>query len=880
MPTAPHKNLISESQHSHNCEQRHTTVRSRCTTGSQSNTSGSYQSIPLPSHPDCDMKSKERRGSQMRYSSRMVPRLAAAVCFVGAFTWIRSDLRSDPIDEISYKTSPPKVKEEATVYLKRRKNIEQEVSQPKKQLKVFRPHPSILKQPDLDNGLDVMLESTASVDVEHLLFTLQQQRAFLEQYGSQCYTPSDSSPILEQWDIFGSAKPNPLVTLQIELWKYCSLYIHGGLYLEAEAMLLQPIVNAITAQDKNIAVFSSVYSDTVHGGLMYITQPKESAVQYMLSVLMETDVNLLVRDPLYVSKMAHKAVTSSTSGWMLWRQSCHLDAVPVHPTTTLDATESFGNTRVSQVLGPIGSQVFVPKYHRLVFFNILSNYYPQFLVFTCVTFFYLYRLLEQCPTAGEYCCSTVQNEGFGLPLALSRHPISPFRAIPQLSDLPKTFSFDKKFKNGDTLYFTKSDRDNLPYISTIREKIYAKPKTYPDTPTFYEILHKNDCVPSDRSCSDCLRNKKGSSCSSCENECSCFCKTLCKTRPPAKFVRKSIFVHPPLYAREVDRIVPRIIHQTWFEPVTRQKYPNMSRLIESWKQAGWEYRFYDDSAIETFLRTHFPKEIFEAYDALIPGAFKADLFRYCVLLIYGGVYADMDVLLESNLEVSVPPDVGFMTPLDEPGKAVNKRMCLWNGLIAVAPAHPFMARTIENVVNAIRNRFTSVDSDNRLCDTNAKPELSISHAWDTLFTAGPCIMGQSINEVLERDQQHTYEPGQLAESGKIVNTGKTYTAQLPGRSVILSQNKEDMGAHRFTLLEANLVVAATDMPDYDDRQYTPKVVDEDSDEDEDDSSEKPSGGGAHYSETHVKVGVYGLTGLYKNPTSADEDIKIIIVPPS
>jgi hypothetical protein len=27
-----------------------------------------------------------------------------------------------------------------------------------------------------------------------------------------------------------------------------------------------------------------------------------------------------------------------------------------------------------------------------------------------------------------------------------------------------------------------------------------------------------------------------------------------------------------------------------------------------------------------------------------------------------------------------------------------------------------------------------------------------------------------------------------------------------------------MGAHRFTLLEKNLVVAATDMPDYDDRQ--------------------------------------------------------------
>jgi mannosyltransferase OCH1-like enzyme len=47
------------------------------------------------------------------------------------------------------------------------------------------------------------------------------------------------------------------------------------------------------------------------------------------------------------------------------------------------------------------------------------------------------------------------------------------------------------------------------------------------------------------------------------------------------------------------------------------------------------------------------------------GAFKADLFRYCVLLIRGGVYADMDVLLETNLDDAIANDIGFMTPIDE-----------------------------------------------------------------------------------------------------------------------------------------------------------------------------------------------------------------------
>ena len=53
------------------------------------------------------------------------------------------------------------------------------------------------------------------------------------------------------------------------------------------------------------------------------------------------------------------------------------------------------------------------------------------------------------------------------------------------------------------------------------------------------------------------------------------------------------------------------------------------------------------------------------YSCCIAGAFKADLFRYCVLLIRGGVYADMDVLLQTNLDDAIANDIGFMTPIDE-----------------------------------------------------------------------------------------------------------------------------------------------------------------------------------------------------------------------
>jgi len=121
--------------------------------------------------------------------------------------------------------------------------------------------------------------------------------------------------------------------------------------------------------------------------------------------------------------------------------------------------------------------------------------------------------------------------------------------------------------------------------------------------------------------------------------------------------------HTSLVLFFIDPFLP--VHQTWFEPLSRESYPNMSRLVESFRMSGWEYKFYTDDEAGNFLSTHFPAEVREAYDTLRPGAFKADLFRYCVLLIYGGVYADVDIMLESSLDVAIAPDVGFMVPIDE-----------------------------------------------------------------------------------------------------------------------------------------------------------------------------------------------------------------------
>lgn len=145
-------------------------------------------------------------------------------------------------------------------------------------------------------------------------------------------------------------------------------------------------------------------------------------------------------------------------------------------------------------------------------------------------------------------------------------------------------------------------------------------------------------------------------------------------------------------------------------------------------------------------------------------------------------------MLQSRLDASVPPDVGFMVPVDAPGIKSDNRMCLWNGFIASAPAHPYLARAIERVVNNIRNRFTVVDYDATMCP---EPELSVVHAWSTLFTAGPCVLGQTVNEVAGRGLQQTFVEGDLE-----LPQGVEDEVAIPGRTIILQQNKWDMGGEQ------------------------------------------------------------------------------------
>jgi mannosyltransferase OCH1-like enzyme len=595
--------------------------------------------------------------------------------------------------------------------------------------------------------------------------------------------------------------------LAAELYKYCALQKRGGVWVDMSSPLLVRLEDVVK-ENASMAVLGGAFSGgSIHGSFLLLRREHAHIAKTMLQLMIETSIKSLEASPMLLTRKLYSLIAESVC-----------EESP-HSLQTGWNGDWFLLEQKCQV-------------DALLRLPIVGSS----------------QIIHECSGVQEFCCS-IHHEGQQM-VMLSRYPFLPYQKITEPLSQPIDASHGA-FRD-----------EQLPYVSNVAVKAMNEKQV---TPNLHDIFEDKQLMPSP-ACLKCLHQK---TCVKYDEICEEYLGTICSTHAPPKVVTKELTVTPPLYRRDPSRLIPRIIHQTWYEDLTKEDYPNMSRLKESFRQSGWEYKFYSDADAEEFLLTHFPPEVLEAYKALIPGAFKADLFRYCALLIYGGVYADVDIVLESKLDISIEPDIGFMVPMDEPDA------CVWQGLIAAAPGHPFLAKAIETVVNQVRNRYTTIDIDASYCPD---PHFKVLHTFDVLFTAGPCLLGASINRVLGRYAQEIFEPGELfpeARNGtsfvKVMDGYKG--AKIPGRTVMLKQNKWDMSAHRFTNIERGLIVAGTDLENSDDRQNR-KLKKQAEEDDQDEESGKK--GGEHYSKAHAKTGIYGVAGLYVDQERANEEIKIWI----
>lgn len=143
------------------------------------------------------------------------------------------------------------------------------------------------------------------------------------------------------------------------------------------------------------------------------------------------------------------------------------------------------------------------------------------------------------------------------------------------------------------------------------------------------------------------------------------------------------------------QLIPRVIIQTNDSasvPVRMKEA--MSTIIN--KNPEYTYRYFTDADRYEFIKNNFTDErVLRAYKKIIPGAFKADLFRYCYLFKYGGVYIDSSMLCITPLKEVINSADVFIASED------NRSGSVYNAVLMCAPYSPVLAEAIEKGVTMI-----------------------------------------------------------------------------------------------------------------------------------------------------------------------------------
>jgi mannosyltransferase OCH1-like enzyme len=153
----------------------------------------------------------------------------------------------------------------------------------------------------------------------------------------------------------------------------------------------------------------------------------------------------------------------------------------------------------------------------------------------------------------------------------------------------------------------------------------------------------------------------------------------------------------PYLKNDYKSIIPLDIYQTWF---TKDLPPKMKQRVELLKRQNPRFNHYlfDDNDCREFIKKYFKSDVLEAYDNLIPGAYKADLWRLCVLFINGGIYMDIKFCCINGFRLIELTEAEHFVK-DRPPNSI------YNALMSCKKGNLFLYKSIRKIVENVKNKF-------------------------------------------------------------------------------------------------------------------------------------------------------------------------------
>ncbi len=232
-----------------------------------------------------------------------------------------------------------------------------------------------------------------------------------------------------------------------------------------------------------------------------------------------------------------------------------------------------------------------------------------------------------------------------------------------------------------------------------------------------------------------------------------------------------LYKQPYIFFKKIyNPIMPLKIFQTWY---TKDLQPKMKEAVDNIKKNNpkFEHHLFDDNDCRIFIKQNFSNEVLKAYDSLIPGAYKADLWRYCVLYIHGGIYMDIKFKCVNGFK---------LIELTEQNHFVKDRqppLSIYNALLACQKNHPFLLMAINKIVENVENKF---------------------YGANPLYPTGPQMLGSIILKKkikINIDMYHYINGGYIIYKNRFI-----ISTEYPEYNLERSKTYKSLNTKRYDLL--------------------------------------------------------------------------------
>jgi len=185
---------------------------------------------------------------------------------------------------------------------------------------------------------------------------------------------------------------------------------------------------------------------------------------------------------------------------------------------------------------------------------------------------------------------------------------------------------------------------------------------------------------------------------------------------------------PELFMTNQQPHVPNFVHRIW---ECREIPDRYASALNTWvgKTKNMSVFLWTRNTSRQFVLKLEGTEKLMLYDRLLPGAYKADFFRYLLMYKFGGIYSDIDTILHKDLsanDVAHLRDDAVTVARDlTPSRLLN------GGILVAPPGHALFRCALGEVIDHSRRR---------------------ENILEDLDVTGPGVLGECARHILGQDE--------------------------------------------------------------------------------------------------------------------------------